>query len=200
MKTTPIPVKFDRQGHSCNFFAGFGPTVLGFAAMRCLRALLRLGRVGLEGVFCYFGVQSASMRVWGGAMRLFQMLIFRTLIFSVVTGGGAAFCNSCWSSALFVAGGVQCCILAFFLLVAVGQNARRRGAFGFCSILVRCSFGNRLFLRQLVVRIDEFFAYPTILHFVSPPCEGAYGAYCVPRTTHSSKKHPPWGSNPRPQG
>ena len=26
MKTTPIPVKFDRQGHSCNFFVGFGPT------------------------------------------------------------------------------------------------------------------------------------------------------------------------------
>ncbi len=26
MKTTPIPVKFDRQGHSCNFYEGFGPT------------------------------------------------------------------------------------------------------------------------------------------------------------------------------
>ena len=26
MKTTPIPVKFDRQGHSCNFYVGFGPT------------------------------------------------------------------------------------------------------------------------------------------------------------------------------
>ena len=26
MKTTPIPVKFDRQGHPCNFYAGFGPT------------------------------------------------------------------------------------------------------------------------------------------------------------------------------
>ena len=26
LKTTPIPVKFDRQGHSCNFYAGFGPT------------------------------------------------------------------------------------------------------------------------------------------------------------------------------
>ena len=26
MKTTPIPVKFDRQGHSCNFYAGLGPT------------------------------------------------------------------------------------------------------------------------------------------------------------------------------
>ena len=26
MKTTPIPVKFDRQGHSCNFFVGFGST------------------------------------------------------------------------------------------------------------------------------------------------------------------------------
>lgn len=26
MKTTPIPVKFDRQGHSCNFYGGFGPT------------------------------------------------------------------------------------------------------------------------------------------------------------------------------
>ena len=25
-KTTPIPVKFDRQGHSCNFYAGLGPT------------------------------------------------------------------------------------------------------------------------------------------------------------------------------
>ena len=25
MKTTPIPVKFDRQGHSCNFYVGFGP-------------------------------------------------------------------------------------------------------------------------------------------------------------------------------
>ena len=24
MKTTPIPVKFDRQGHSCNFYVGFG--------------------------------------------------------------------------------------------------------------------------------------------------------------------------------
>ena len=27
MKTTPIPVKFDRQGHSCNFYGGLGPTV-----------------------------------------------------------------------------------------------------------------------------------------------------------------------------
>ena len=27
MKTTPIPVKFDRQGHSCNFYGGFGPTL-----------------------------------------------------------------------------------------------------------------------------------------------------------------------------
>ena len=26
LKTTPIPVKFDRQGHSCNFYVGFGPT------------------------------------------------------------------------------------------------------------------------------------------------------------------------------
>jgi len=26
LKTTPIPVKFDRQGHSCNFYGGFGPT------------------------------------------------------------------------------------------------------------------------------------------------------------------------------
>ena len=33
MKTTPIPVKFDRQGHSCNFFAGFGPTVAIVRAM-----------------------------------------------------------------------------------------------------------------------------------------------------------------------
>ena len=28
MKTTPIPVKFDRQGHSCNFYVGFGPSSL----------------------------------------------------------------------------------------------------------------------------------------------------------------------------
>ena len=26
LKTTPIPVNFDRQGHSCNFYGGFGPT------------------------------------------------------------------------------------------------------------------------------------------------------------------------------
>ena len=26
LKTIPIPVKFDRQGHSCNFYVGFGPT------------------------------------------------------------------------------------------------------------------------------------------------------------------------------
>ena len=26
MKTTPIPVKFDCQGHSCNFYGGLGPT------------------------------------------------------------------------------------------------------------------------------------------------------------------------------
>ena len=26
VETIPIPVKFDRQGHSCNFYAGFGPT------------------------------------------------------------------------------------------------------------------------------------------------------------------------------
>ena len=25
-QTTPIPFKFDRQGHSCNLFVGFGPT------------------------------------------------------------------------------------------------------------------------------------------------------------------------------
>jgi len=24
LKTTPIPVTFDRQGHSCNFYEGFG--------------------------------------------------------------------------------------------------------------------------------------------------------------------------------
>ena len=29
MKTTPIPVKFDRQDHSCNFYGGFGPTAYG---------------------------------------------------------------------------------------------------------------------------------------------------------------------------
>ena len=28
MKTTPIPVKFDRQGHSCIFYWGFGPMYL----------------------------------------------------------------------------------------------------------------------------------------------------------------------------
>ena len=28
LKTTPVPVKFDRQGHSCNFYAGLGPTDL----------------------------------------------------------------------------------------------------------------------------------------------------------------------------
>jgi hypothetical protein len=27
LKTTPIPVKFDRQGHSCNFYGGLGPTI-----------------------------------------------------------------------------------------------------------------------------------------------------------------------------
>ena len=26
LKTISIPVKFDRQGHSCNFYGGFGPT------------------------------------------------------------------------------------------------------------------------------------------------------------------------------
>ena len=26
LKTAPSPVKFDRQGHSCNFYVGFGPT------------------------------------------------------------------------------------------------------------------------------------------------------------------------------
>ena len=26
MKTIPIPIKFDRQGHPCNFHAGLGPT------------------------------------------------------------------------------------------------------------------------------------------------------------------------------
>ena len=31
MKTTPIPVKFDRQGHSCNFYAGLGPTLRSLA-------------------------------------------------------------------------------------------------------------------------------------------------------------------------
>jgi hypothetical protein len=25
LKTIPIPVKFGRQGHSCNFYVGFGP-------------------------------------------------------------------------------------------------------------------------------------------------------------------------------
>ena len=37
MKTTPIPVKFDRQGHSCNFFAGFGPTSCHISASSCWR-------------------------------------------------------------------------------------------------------------------------------------------------------------------
>ena len=35
MKTTPIPVKFDRQGHSCNFYGGFGPT---FQTAGCVRS------------------------------------------------------------------------------------------------------------------------------------------------------------------
>ena len=47
MKTTPIPVKFDRQGHSCNFYGGFGPTV-GNRAYECrrlhMRAAARCGR------------------------------------------------------------------------------------------------------------------------------------------------------------
>ena len=114
--------------------------------MRCLRALLRLGRVGLEGVFCYFGVQSASMRVWGGAMRLFQMLIFRTLVFSVVTGGGAAFCNSCWSSAFFVAGG---CNVASWRFSCWSQSVRTRGA-GVVLGFVRSWSG-------VVLGIDYFF-------------------------------------------
>ena len=119
--------------------------------MRCLRAL-RLGRVGLDGVFGYFGVQRASMRMRGGAARLLQQ--WRCSYFGRV--GGAAFCNSCWSSALlaaggsaisvvsagprfaihvglvhFLAGGVQCCILVFFLLVAFGRYARCGAGFGF---------------------------------------------------------------------
>ena len=47
MKTTPISVKFDRQGHSCNFYAGFGPTgvecILSSQAFRCISAWLFFG-------------------------------------------------------------------------------------------------------------------------------------------------------------
>ena len=135
MKTTPIPVKFDRQGHSCNFFAGFGPTVFGFAAMRCLRAL-RLCRVGLDGVFGYFGVQRASMRVWGGAARLLQQ--WRCSYFG--GGGGAAFCNSCWSSAFLVAGGSAMLHLGVFLVGCIRSVCEVQGWFWFCSILARYSF------------------------------------------------------------
>ena len=160
MKTTPIPVKFDRQGHSCNFFAGFGPTVFGFVAMRCLRAL-RLGRVGLDGVFGYFGVQRASMRMRGGAARLLQQ--WRCSYFGRV--GGAAFCNSCWSSALLAAGGSAISVvsagprfaihvglvhflagggamlhLGVFLVGRIRSVCEVRGWFWFCSILARYSF------------------------------------------------------------
>ena len=38
MKTTPIPVKFDRQGHSCNFYAGFGPTGAARGRHACAQA------------------------------------------------------------------------------------------------------------------------------------------------------------------
>ena len=35
MKTTPIPVKFDRQGHSCNFYGGLGPTATKIWSCAC---------------------------------------------------------------------------------------------------------------------------------------------------------------------
>ena len=58
-KTTRIPVKFDRQGHSCNFYAGFGPT---FAH---LRAGNRQGRVA---AFAWFD----SWLAGGTCLRCFR--------------------------------------------------------------------------------------------------------------------------------
>jgi len=36
-KLLPIPVKFDRQGHSCNFYGGFGPTSPKYHSSECNR-------------------------------------------------------------------------------------------------------------------------------------------------------------------
>ena len=45
VETTPIPVKFDRQGHSCNLYGGFGPTVFELcqsSSSSCVRFLPKL--------------------------------------------------------------------------------------------------------------------------------------------------------------
>ena len=44
MKTTPIPVEFDRQDHSRNFYAGLGPTSM----YHIYFIALKVPRVSLE--------------------------------------------------------------------------------------------------------------------------------------------------------
>ena len=50
MKTTPIPVKFDRQGLSCNFYGGFGPTAASTLLYRILAVqVVRTGVTANDG-------------------------------------------------------------------------------------------------------------------------------------------------------
>ena len=60
MKTTPIPVKFDRQGHSCNFYAGFGPTCC-MAIANCFDAEYTAALV-----FCFHS-NLLCQETWGSA-------------------------------------------------------------------------------------------------------------------------------------
>ena len=64
MKTTPIPVKFDRQGHSCNFYGGFGPTV-GNRACECRRLHMRAApRCGRQCRLCSCNHELAIVDAW----------------------------------------------------------------------------------------------------------------------------------------
>ena len=116
--------------------------------MHLLRAL-RLGRVGLHDMFDDFGVQRAPMRVWGGAVSAFRgrpcvcgegrcSYFNRGGAHISVAAAGRSFAfhvglvHLLWRGA-----GVQCYILAFFLLVAFGQFVRCRGG----VVFVLCSRG-----------------------------------------------------------
>ena len=61
MKTTPIPVKFDRQGHSCNFHGGFGPTVFKLCRLSSSSCVLLLPKTSLR---CCCSSRRICMAVW----------------------------------------------------------------------------------------------------------------------------------------
>jgi len=99
LKTTPIPVKFDRQGHSCNFYGGFGPTVQlkerTLADPLC-EALIQ------SSFFTVVALVSLPTGIFAASQRsLHNAPIFRLLLKVAVNGTHQCdFCNFCGARGL----------------------------------------------------------------------------------------------------